>query len=77
MSSQINIFRIVQLDEYYAVEIDGDVHVIPREDVVLHEPQKDCICSPIWNEELRAEKEGTVRLSVWLHRDISKKENLH
>lgn len=62
---------------YVVIDVDGELHVIPEEDIVEHVPRFDCICVPVLVHKQRVGRSGSERVSAWEHRALRLKENQH
>ena len=61
--------------EYEAVEVEGEYHVIPCDDYILHTPSFTCDCVPIAVKKEKVAREGAFQVMVWEHRFLRAKEN--
>jgi hypothetical protein len=58
-----------------AFESEDEIHLLPEEDTLEHEPTKDCICIPQRNEDIEGlEAEMDAGKKIYLHFDASLRE---
>ena len=53
-----------------------EVHIVPNDDVIIHEDSDTCECCPVWDEENRKDfEDGKASKMIWVHNRL--KDNLH
>lgn len=70
-----------QLEEPYFETLrdeDGDMHIVPEEDCIVHRLNMKCHCLPFFEPKTRLEYNlGEAYFQIIIHRYLRSKENQH